>query len=178
MKNALLHFATFANRKYEELSYPQKSENVRPHSSNSIENENPLESTQSWKCDPIEQHIPISLLRKYPPPCWTKPSNYDPFQDKIFSFWYNVQRWEAVQSRIQNFLGFSDMGWYILSWELINTKNYFNLNHHAGTLTNWYECKPEGSTISLLDNKNRPHVRELKTALDSGLHTMDSGFSV
>ena len=42
MKNALLHFATFANRKYEELSYLQKSENVRPHSSNSIENENPL----------------------------------------------------------------------------------------------------------------------------------------
>ena len=70
------------------------------------------------------------------------------------------------------------MGRYILSRELINTKNYFNLNHHAGTLTNWYECKPEGSTISLSDNKNRPHVRELKTALDSGLHTMDSGFSV
>ena len=32
------HSSTFANRKYEELSYPQKSENVRPHSSNSIEN--------------------------------------------------------------------------------------------------------------------------------------------
>ena len=28
----------FANRKYEELSYLKKSENVRPHSSNSIEN--------------------------------------------------------------------------------------------------------------------------------------------
>ena len=30
---------TFGNRKYEELelSYPKKSENVRPHSSNSIE---------------------------------------------------------------------------------------------------------------------------------------------
>ena len=26
----------FANRKYEELSYPQKSENVRPHTSNCI----------------------------------------------------------------------------------------------------------------------------------------------
>ena len=32
----------FANRKYEELSYPQKSENVLPHSSNSIENATPL----------------------------------------------------------------------------------------------------------------------------------------
>ena len=33
---------TFANRKYEELSYPQKSENVQPQASNSIENKSPL----------------------------------------------------------------------------------------------------------------------------------------
>ena len=32
------HSGTFANRKYEELSYPKKSGNVRPHSSKSIEN--------------------------------------------------------------------------------------------------------------------------------------------
>ena len=32
------HSGTFANRKFEELLYPKKSENVRPHSSNSIEN--------------------------------------------------------------------------------------------------------------------------------------------
>ena len=36
------HSGTFANRKYEELSYPQKSENVRLHSSNSIEKATPL----------------------------------------------------------------------------------------------------------------------------------------
>ena len=31
------HSDTFANRRYEELSYPpQKAENVRPHSSNSL----------------------------------------------------------------------------------------------------------------------------------------------
>ena len=36
------HSGTFANPKYEELSYPQKCENVRPHSSNSIENAPPL----------------------------------------------------------------------------------------------------------------------------------------
>ena len=36
------HSGTFANRKYEELSYPQKSENVGPHSSNSIKNAIPL----------------------------------------------------------------------------------------------------------------------------------------
>ena len=35
------HSGTFANRKYEELSYPQKFENVRPHSSNSIKNATP-----------------------------------------------------------------------------------------------------------------------------------------
>ena len=29
---------TFSNRKYEELSYLQKSENVQPHSNDSIEN--------------------------------------------------------------------------------------------------------------------------------------------
>ena len=36
------HSGTFANRKYKELSYTKKSENVRPHSSNSIENATPL----------------------------------------------------------------------------------------------------------------------------------------
>ena len=56
------HSGTFANRKYEELSYPKKSENVRPHSSNSIENATPLQSIQLWKCDPFQRHIPISLL--------------------------------------------------------------------------------------------------------------------
>ena len=39
------HSGTFANRKYEELSYPKKSENVRPHSSNSIENATPSSGT-------------------------------------------------------------------------------------------------------------------------------------
>ena len=48
MKNTLLFIystnilGTFANRKYEELSYPQKTENVRPYSSNFIENATPL----------------------------------------------------------------------------------------------------------------------------------------
>ena len=42
---------------------PQKSENLRPHSSNSIKKyAPPLWSLQLWKCDPIQQHIPISLL--------------------------------------------------------------------------------------------------------------------
>ena len=37
------HSGTFANRKYEELCYPKKS-------------------IQSWKCDPIQRYISISLL--------------------------------------------------------------------------------------------------------------------
>ena len=44
------------------MRLPPKSENVRPHFSNSTENATPLQSIQSWKCDPIQRHIPISLL--------------------------------------------------------------------------------------------------------------------
>ena len=36
------HSGTFANRKFEQLSYPKKFENVLPHSSNSFENATPL----------------------------------------------------------------------------------------------------------------------------------------
>ena len=36
----------FTNRKYEELSYPQKSEKVWPHFSNAIENATPISSIQ------------------------------------------------------------------------------------------------------------------------------------
>ena len=36
------HSGMFANSKYEELSFPKKSENVRPHSSNPIEYATPL----------------------------------------------------------------------------------------------------------------------------------------
>ena len=39
------HSGTFANRKYEKLSYPKKAENVRPHSSNSMENATPSSGT-------------------------------------------------------------------------------------------------------------------------------------
>ena len=39
---------TFANREYEELSYPKKSENVRPHhSQSSRDNANPSSDTSS-----------------------------------------------------------------------------------------------------------------------------------
>ena len=50
----------FANRKYEELSHPQKSENVRPHYSQSGSRENATPSGQ--------RHIPISLSQGRTPP--------------------------------------------------------------------------------------------------------------
>ena len=52
---------------------------MQPHSSNSIGNETPLQSIQSWKCDPIQQHIPISLFlgSNSPPP---PPKRNDTFQ--------------------------------------------------------------------------------------------------
>ena len=56
------HSGTFADRKYEQLSYPQKSENVLSHSSNSIEKATQLQSIQSWRSDLIQRDIPISLL--------------------------------------------------------------------------------------------------------------------
>ena len=45
------HSGMFAKRKYEELPYPKKSENVRRPYSQSFS-----------KCDPIQRHIDISLL--------------------------------------------------------------------------------------------------------------------
>ena len=52
MKNTLLfickNFGTFANRKYEKLSYPQKSENVRPYSGNSIACEQAFGQAGNW----------------------------------------------------------------------------------------------------------------------------------
>ena len=43
---------------------PQKSENVRRHPRNSIENAILWYSDQTWKCDPIQRHIPISLYKE------------------------------------------------------------------------------------------------------------------
>ena len=51
------HSGAFANRKYEELSYSIKSENVRPHSSNYIENATPSSGTS-----------PLASHKEVPPP--------------------------------------------------------------------------------------------------------------
>ena len=52
----------FLNPCLPEFSYPINPENLRPHSSNSTKNVTPLMSVQLWKCDPIQRHIPSSLL--------------------------------------------------------------------------------------------------------------------
>ena len=51
------HSGTFANRKYEELSYPPKLENVRLHSTDSIDNATPNNSTS-----------PLASYTEVPPP--------------------------------------------------------------------------------------------------------------
>ena len=52
----------FLNPYISEFSYAQNPENVGSPSSNSYKNVTPYLSIQSWKCGPIQQHIPISLL--------------------------------------------------------------------------------------------------------------------
>ena len=51
------HSGTFANRKCEELFYPQKSENVRPYFSNSIKNATPSSGAS-----------PLASYKEVPPP--------------------------------------------------------------------------------------------------------------
>ena len=43
----------------QEFSFTSNPKNVWPHSSNSIENATPQIVIQSWKCNFIQQHIPI-----------------------------------------------------------------------------------------------------------------------
>ena len=68
----------FANRKHEKLSYPQKTENVRPHSSNSVENETPLLACEQAllfgrvsSCEnatPSSGTSPLASYKEVPPP--------------------------------------------------------------------------------------------------------------
>ena len=51
------HSGMFANPNYEELSYPPKTENVLPHSSNSIKNATPSSGTS-----------PLFSYKEVPPP--------------------------------------------------------------------------------------------------------------
>ena len=60
------HSGTFVNREYEELSYPKKSGNVRPHPGNSIENTTSRENaTLSSGTSPLASHKEVPP--RFPP---------------------------------------------------------------------------------------------------------------
>ena len=73
MKNTLLfmqykHSGTFANRRYEELSYPQKAENVRPHSSNSLKMRPHYSQSSRENATPSSGTFPLASCKEVPPP--------------------------------------------------------------------------------------------------------------
>ena len=70
------HSATFANRKCEERILPpkKKSVNVRPHSSNSIENATPLyiySQSRGENTTPSGGASPLASYKEVPPPRMT-----------------------------------------------------------------------------------------------------------
>ena len=56
----------FANRKYEELSYPKKSENMQPHSSSSIENATPFSESSRENATPSCGTSPLVSYKEVP----------------------------------------------------------------------------------------------------------------
>ena len=65
------HSGMFAKRKYEALSYPKQSENVRPHSRNSIENATPSSATS-----------PLASRKEvHPQGCWSQFLERDVFTE-------------------------------------------------------------------------------------------------
>ena len=62
------HSGTIANRKYEEQSYPKKSENVRLHSSNSIENAPHYSQSSLENATPSSGTFPLASYKAVPPP--------------------------------------------------------------------------------------------------------------
>ena len=57
----------FANRKYEELSYLKKSENVRPHSSNSIEMRPYYSQSSRENATPSSGTSQVASYKEIPP---------------------------------------------------------------------------------------------------------------
>ena len=62
------HSGTFANRKYEELSYPKRAENVRPHSSNSLKMRPPYSLSSREKATPSSRTSPLACYKEESPP--------------------------------------------------------------------------------------------------------------
>ena len=62
------HFGPFANRKYEELSYPKKAENVRSHSSNSLKMRPHYSQSSRENATPSSGKSSLASYQKVPPP--------------------------------------------------------------------------------------------------------------
>ena len=62
------HSGTFANRKYEELSYPKKAENVRPHSSNSLKMRPHYSQSSRENATPSSGTSSLASYQEVPPP--------------------------------------------------------------------------------------------------------------
>ena len=58
---------TFANRKYEELSYPKKAENVWPHSSNSLKMRPHYSQSSLENATPSSDTFPLASYKEVPP---------------------------------------------------------------------------------------------------------------
>ena len=61
------HFGPFANRKYEELSYPKKAENVRSHSSNSLKMRPHYSQSSRENVTPSSGKSSLASYQKVPP---------------------------------------------------------------------------------------------------------------
>ena len=57
---------TFANRKYEELSYPKKAENVWPHSSNSLKMRPHYSQSSLENATPSSDTFPLASYKEVP----------------------------------------------------------------------------------------------------------------
>ena len=87
---------TFANRKFEELPYPKKSGNVRPHSSNAIRKMLPHHSHSSCEyATPSSGTFPLASYKEVPPPPDRTPT-------RNLAFWpfSSVNIWLQFQLRV------------------------------------------------------------------------------
>ena len=60
------HSGTFADRKYEELSYPKRAENVRPHSSNSLKMRPHYSQSSHENLTPSNGTSPLASYKEVP----------------------------------------------------------------------------------------------------------------
>ena len=72
----------FASCKYEEQSYPEKSENLRPHSSNSTENQPHYSQSSRENATPSSGTSPLASYKEVPL-SWMLPCKTLSFADPL-----------------------------------------------------------------------------------------------